>query len=68
MFLSQLPAVENDTEKCAPGKFLGPSYFETALALDPWGSRHVKFGLKLKIKRLKCLCAPNAEMSNITKR
>ena len=31
MFFSQLPAVEKDTEKCVPGKFLGPSYFETTL-------------------------------------
>ena len=31
---SQLPAVEKDTEKWAAGKMLGPSYFETTLALQ----------------------------------
>ena len=31
MSFSQLPAVEKNTENGATGKFLGPSYFETAL-------------------------------------
>ena len=31
MSFSQLPAVKKDTENGAPGKFFGPSYFETAL-------------------------------------
>ena len=34
MSFSQLPAVEKDTENGAPGKFLGPSYFETTLEAD----------------------------------
>ena len=30
---SQLPAVRKDTEKFAPGKFFGPSYFVTTLPI-----------------------------------
>ena len=33
MSFSQLPDLEKDTKNGAPGNFLGPSYFETALVI-----------------------------------